>query len=166
MSTRYVWGRYDTAIAYSEVETALSTNMVYEEGVGKIYLFNSYSISSGAFVLNDPLEVTSQVVQAQDDFNGSSSNFYGYKYLATSVSPTSIYYGDLSSGEQPRWNIYTNLRSYSHAAYASGPRNLIRKDIRTNTIQGQTFYGPVSGPSQGPYPALRRRASRPLVAFW
>ena len=29
-----------------------------------------------------------------------------------------------------------------------------------------SLIGPISGPSQGPYPALPRSASRPLVAFW
>lgn len=187
MSTRYVWGKFGLITTYvvNASESGGHQNIYASEsdiylydGSGRITPTNSPSYVRYAILTSDELlatlagNTTTMQFSGQCDFGDSirlpsdSWVFFSARDIsALTNQPLPIYgYWNTSFGtksirvEKSSNRIYGYAQSGEIVCYAF--RGKKAQDDKGSKVSD------VSGSSQGPYPALRRSASRPLVAFW
>mgnify|MGYP005775314263 CR=1 FL=1 len=180
MSTRYVWGRYNFSPEYKLSDDYCPVGS-YEEGgtlvdngqmsstttLTLFYMASSltmsYSDSRGAVArINDE---DYDLVNCQYGNITVPAGMY-FKAPLNSAYEKGEYSGPIYYAETScniRGQVYENQwgNEYKGLFIRSGKV----KEVIPYTQKGSKVSD-VSGSSQGPYPALRRSASRPLVAFW
>ena len=159
MSTRYVWNQSNRLATYSLSER--------EALIGIIASINPLSVSKqgtgfvGSNGMNGPYlemeDYEDKYFEDKEQYTVPAGRFFGNEWTDPSAFYPILYAQTdcVVRGESANSGLSMYIRLNSGTAY------------EVDAVWGAgASLGAVSGPSQGPYPALRRSASGPLVAFW